>query len=349
LTHLLSQAEEDFRTQVFAPVLDEFALAADALFASKTQSFREVALGCALVRLLDKKIDIHLPYVNQGAAAFNGRTLDEKVINPFLHEHQIPASKGPYLATFRRSVRFDETTRSGMRDKAGYDAFLIVLQQLAAEKDDDNIRRCIRFLLYRFVALRQASQVLVARINRLSLEQLDSITTQLLSHPSGGLTPLLIVVAMLQTLRQCYELDWVVRWQGINVSDKASGVAGDIIITHGDRVRMAFEVTERVIDRARVVSTFNTKISPSALEDYVFIFTVSAPTAEARQFAAQLFGQGHDVNFVELHGWLHNNLINVGASCRKIFLANLLELLSQPDVPATIKVKWNELVKDLMA
>ena len=56
----------------------------DKIFRSQTQAYREVLLGCVLVRILDKSIDVHKPYVNQGDDAYNGRTLDERVINPFL-------------------------------------------------------------------------------------------------------------------------------------------------------------------------------------------------------------------------------------------------------------------------
>jgi hypothetical protein len=38
----------------------------DLLFESKTQAYREVLLGCILARLLDPKVDIRLPYVQQG-------------------------------------------------------------------------------------------------------------------------------------------------------------------------------------------------------------------------------------------------------------------------------------------
>lgn len=86
----------------------------DIIFDSHTQAYREVLLGCVLARLSDRKIDIHKPYVNQGDDAYNGRTLDEKVVNPFLHEKRIPSSRGPFLAAFRRSVMFDKTTREGM-------------------------------------------------------------------------------------------------------------------------------------------------------------------------------------------------------------------------------------------
>src|ERR1700719_3510179 len=60
------------------------------LFASKTQSYREVILGCSVVRYLNKEADLQLPYTNLGDYAYNGRSLDEQIINPFLHDNEIP-------------------------------------------------------------------------------------------------------------------------------------------------------------------------------------------------------------------------------------------------------------------
>ena len=67
-----------------AELLKRYEDALDIVFESKTQSYREVLLGCALVHIINPTVNIRLPYVKQGPTAFNGRTLDEQVINPFL-------------------------------------------------------------------------------------------------------------------------------------------------------------------------------------------------------------------------------------------------------------------------
>jgi hypothetical protein len=348
LTELFAEAETAYSAGEIPPVPASFSNALNTLFASGTQSFREVALGCALVRLLDKQVNLRLPYANQGALAYNGRTLDEKVVNPFLHDRQMPASKGPYLATFRRSVRFEPATRKGMRDKAGYDAFLKVLGALEKTKRDSEIRDLTRHLLYRFVALRDEAKIPLAVVNRLNLTQYDQLLGGLLGTPSGGLIPVLLTVALLKTIRQCFALAWTVEWQGINVADRASGAGGDVTVRKNGEPHFAIEVTERPIDRSRVVSTFNTKISPGGISDYLFIFTHAHPSPEARQYAQVLFSQGHDVNFVEIKPWLINNLATLGGVCRAVFTKEFLGLLAEESVPAILKVKWNDLVKQLL-
>ena len=76
---------------VFIP--GEIEGACDALFNSRTQAYREAMLGCVLARIQNRAINIRLPYVGQGDDAFNGRTLDEQVINPFLTTNRIPCSR----------------------------------------------------------------------------------------------------------------------------------------------------------------------------------------------------------------------------------------------------------------
>lgn len=174
----------------------------DAIFSSSTQAYREVLLGCVLAKLHDRAIDVHKPYVKQGEDAYNGRTLDERVVNPFLHERRIPSSKGPFLSTFRRSVMFDRSTRDGLRDKAGYDSLLVLINHVASETDSEELRAFLRYLLFRFIQLRDAAEIPVVRVQRISLEQYGILIEGLLSTPSGGRFPVMLVEAAFAAIRE---------------------------------------------------------------------------------------------------------------------------------------------------
>lgn len=344
LARLFEIAEADFAAKNIPNTAAAIAAAADVLFTSNTQAYREVLLGCALARLQNQKINIRTPYAKQGDDAFNGRTLDEDVVNPFLHEKEIPASKGPYLAVFRRNVKFLPDLE-GLKDKAGYAALMQHLDALEDCKTDACIEALIRLLLFKFVELRDKAHVTVAKIERLSLSQYSALVEQLLQTKSGGLLPVLLTVAMFRTIKACYSLPWEVEWQGINVADKASGAGGDITIKRDGAVFLAVEVTERVVDGARVVSTFNTKIVRNAIPDYLFL-TTQEPAQDATEAAGRYFAQGHEMNFLAVHSWLVNVLGTIGATCRKMFTDEFLTML-QAEAPAAVKVRWNELIKGL--
>lgn len=156
---LFERAEEAYLAGAPPGVSEAVEGAAAELFSSNTQSYREVLVGCALARLQNDDVDIRKPYLNQGDSAFSGRTLDEQVVNPFFQDRRVPSSKGPYLAVFRRNVSLTRETRAGLRDKVAYDAMLTVLDALERAGSDEEVRSLTQFLLYHFVALRDAATI----------------------------------------------------------------------------------------------------------------------------------------------------------------------------------------------
>lgn len=341
-------AIQPFVLQGTAPhVTPSLKQAFDTIFSTRVQAYRETLLGCALVRLQDRAINMRLPYINQGPGAFNGRTFDERVVNPFLQQHRIPASRGPYLSAFRRSVRFDDSTRNGLRDKIGYDAFLELITALEGMTTDANLLTFIEYLLYKFAKLREDAEVPLSRLQRISLEQFGSLITSLLNTPSGGRLPVILVVSAFRTIKEFFGLDWVIDYQGINVADSQTGVGGDITITHEDQIVFAAEVTERPLDRARVVATFNTKIAPNGIEDYLFFVRPETLAEDARQQAQPYFSQGHEVNFLEIKNWVLMALATMGKHGRGLFNDHLLRLIDEPAMPRAIKVAWNDYISDL--
>lgn len=347
LERLFSIAEERFRQSPEPQGCAGAIAAARVLFASSVQSYREALLGCCIARILDSDIDIRLPYVSQGEAAYGGRALDERVINPFLHAQEILASKGPFLAIFRRQVRFIKETGEGLRDRDGYDAMLAYIDLLRAAKTRDAQRELTILLLHFFLILRHKSSVRLARIAQLNLDQQRRLIEALLDTQSGGLLPVLLAVAVFQTLNKCYDLGWKVEWQGINVADRASDAGGDITIRRDGEIHLAVEVTERVVESARVVSTFNTKILRKGILDYLFLVT-HKPPVETQEVANKYFAQGHDINFLDIGTWITQILGTIGRDCRQIFTKELQDLLDQPTTSATLKVRWNSLVRGLV-
>ncbi len=315
------------------------------VFESKTQSYREVLLGCALVRLLYPDINIRLPYVKQGANAFNGRTLDEQVVNPFLMSRQIPCSKGPYLATFRRNVRLDITTRSGLRDQRGYDAMLSLMEIIENSNTRERAEAFLLGLLKRFIILREKTDIQLASIVRMSVEQYSSFLNILLRNQSGGLIPLLATVALFQTIDEQYSCGWEIRYQGINAADGATGAPGDVTIFKDGHIFKAIEVTERTIGQTRVTTTFNTKISIHDARDYLFVYTAAVPEDGAYNAAKTYFAQGYDINFMKLSNLILSVFIAGNSDTRVAFTNKMHTLLKRDDVPATIKTAWNDSIQ----
>ena len=252
----------------------------------------------------------------------------------------------PYLSAIRRNVSFREETAKGLRDKKAWTALLTFIGELEAA-DATLARLYLRHLMREFVRLREAADIALAHIARLSLDQYRNLIAGMLGVPSGGLIPVLLSVAMFETIKECFDLDWNIQWQGINAADQASGAGGDITITEEGETVLVVEVTERPIDRSRVVATFNTKIAPQGINDYLFFGTV-IPGKAAKEAARQYFAQGHDISFLSVEEWLVHSLGTVGPKCRAMFTAKFLELLGRREVPAGLKMAWNDQVKGLL-
>ncbi len=198
-----------------------------------------------------------------------------------------------------------------------------------------------RFVLFKFVELREAAHIGLTNLQKISLDQYDTLITSLLGTASQGRFPVILLVATFKAINEYFGQNWSVEMQGINEADSPSGAGGDITIKSGDETVLVAEVTERPINLSRVVATFQTKISPHQIEDYLFFIKPNGASVEARQQAHQYFAQGHEVNFLEVKTWILMALATMGRKGRKIFNQHLIELLGADDIPRTLKVAWN--------
>jgi len=347
LERVFVDAQNDLLSGVAPEIPEPLSSPFDLIFSSATQAYREALVGCTIARIQDNTINIRLPYIKQGANAYNGRSLDEAAVNPFLQSHRVPSSKGPFLSALRRGIQFDEGTTRGLRDVNAYRAFLALLTYLEATTTRHSLNQFLRYLLYRFAKLREAADIRLSRLQRVSLEQYDSLIASLLATPSGGRLPVMVVVAAFRSIKEYYNLSWIIDHQEINVADSQTGVGGDITITSEGKIVLAVEITERPLDRARVISTFNTKIAPHGIEDYLFFVRPEALAGDARRQARQYFAQGHEVNFIEIKDWVLMAIATMGRRGRELFNVNLLELMNGPSIPRSVKVAWNEYLSGL--
>lgn len=339
LEEIFPLAEDDFRDNADPGMSEDELAAIGALFLSETQAYREALVGCAVARVLDPQIDIRLPATEHGDNAFSGRSLADQVITPFMRGRAIPVSASPYLSALRGGARFVEGGEPRIqRDKQGFAALVFLADDLM-KRDHNQARAFLRFLLRRFVHLREDADIPLRRIAKPNLEQLRHLIMGLLGVKSGGRFPSFLATAMFQTIGECHNLGWEVEFQGINVADKFTGAVGDITVRKNGAVVLGIEVTERPIGKARVTQTFDQKIGPNALTDYLFVSTV-APEGEALETARHYTAVGHEMNFVPLPPWLVHNLSVLGPPCRTLFQDKMIALMG--DAPAGLKVAWNE-------
>jgi hypothetical protein len=341
LSETFELAESDHRDGAPVTIPTSVVEATERLFLSETQAYRDALPSCAIARIIDPEIDIRMPATEYGENAFSGRSLAEKVVTPFLRDRFVPTSAFPFLSALRGGAKFMKGGEPRIqRDKDGFTALVQVVDYLH-ELDVNSAKNYLRFLLRRFVVLRESYNITLKRISKPNLEQLSHLIKGMLTVKSGGRIPALLATAMFLTISECLALGWEVEFQGINVADKASGAVGDITIRKDGALILGVEVTERQIDQASVTLTFNQKVSPSGLVDYLFI-TTAKPEEGALDAARRYTSVGHEMNFVPLAEWLVHNLATVGPACRSLFQTKMIELLGAKGVPAEIRVAWND-------
>jgi len=132
------------------------------------------------------------------------------------------------------------------------------------------------------------------------------------------------------------------------VADAAAGAGGDITISRAGLVLLSAEVTERGIDRSRLTATFNTKIAPNGIEDYLFFVRLAGVDPDARELARQYFTQGHEVNFLDIKEWILMSLATMRKLGRDTFNRILISLMDAPGIPRNVKVGWNNQIAELV-
>jgi hypothetical protein len=265
-----------------------------------------------------------------------------------LQSAQIPCSRGPYLAVFRRGVQFVPSTRGGLKDKSGYDALLQIFDYIELQPGPSRVSDLLDHILDKFIVLREKADIQIARLPRISLGQYGELLAGLLNTPSGGRIPVILVVAMLKTIKVVFKLDWEIEYAGINVADAAAGSSGDITVKIGGASVMILEVTERPVEASRVQSTFRAKIATSGVVDYLFLVDLRRVSPDAVEEARKYFAQGYEVNFVDISTWVPMCLATMGVVGRAEYNASLTKLFGDPELPNSVKVGWNEEVLKLM-
>jgi len=160
---------------------------------------------------------------------------------------------------------------------------------------------------------------------------------------------MVLTIGALRAFAATHALRWQIEFQGINVADKASGAGGDITVQADGRVVMAFEITERPLDEARIRTAYTTKIAKLAIADYAFLHETAEPSAVAQAAARKLFAQGHDVLLLPCEEFLMSLLVLAGRAGRGGFVAEVRGLLASASMPTAMRVAWNKSIGDLAA
>ncbi len=219
----------------------------DLLVNSRVTSIRYALLTQLLGKIANPERS--LMYLQSGTTdegAWNARSFCDAVIVPWVASNHdvIGKSAEPYASKPLRRVRLTPNMPD-VRDKAEWQR-LVAFFDLLDKADTETLRQAFRRCLAS-VARRLAKQSFRYRIpQRVSLLDLELTLETFLSEQSGGLRLLAVTAALMRTIGEGFSLFSIIRSQGVNEADSASGMPGDIMCYGKDnQISLVVEVKDR--------------------------------------------------------------------------------------------------------
>lgn len=331
---LAGRLRESWRSATEAPADPDPEI--DRLVNSKVVSIRFAVLTQLLGKLADPSRDVLA--VQRGPAEgadvtgrWDARSLCTQVVVPWNQKNRnvLGGSADPYVNNPLRRPRLDDQMEA-LRYRAEWDALVSLLQHATARDDvvalEAAVLRCLRS-----VARRLNQQVVHYAVPpRVSLNQVLCLLETYLSSPSAGLRSMAAATALLKIVGRSLGL-FSVTSQGLNESDAASNVSGDIVCSGDDgHPVLVVEVKERDLTLKEFESTV-TKARSHGVSTVTFLVPGLRVQDEKaiRDRTAAVWAQGTDVHatslprfaeavllFVE-ERWRHELLSEIGAELNR--------------------------------
>lgn len=295
----------------------------DKLANSKGVAVRYALVTQLLGKISDPGRDLRIVQLSEGSAgAWDARSFSTAVIVPWVSENQnvIGTSSEPYASKPLRRERL-EHNMPDVRYQKDWNALVALFDDLedASEKE---VRQTFRLVL-RSLTRRLASQIFSYAIpQRISLRRLQEILEQFLSTASGGLRPQAVTAALMRTVGDVYSLFSKVESQGINESDAASGVPGDILCysrNDPERISIVVEVKDMELTLGHVSAT-SVKAKQADAGFANLLFAVPGIRASDRdQIAARVateWASGMNIYTISIPAMVDALFILADESCR---------------------------------
>jgi hypothetical protein len=303
--HLLRLAYEAAQVQSDQSRISDSVVAARIQVICRTLSNRacvRFVLATTLAKAHQPALDIRKPYTEIGDPdAYSGRSFDEKYLDEFIIEHELPCN--PTTAFLTPAFRNRNTTLTPDSILVGrpphlYQATLQLLTDIQTGQVSafDVLVETLRIMLLMQQEANQQIRSLLSALRQtrttasLSAEATVRLIEQHLTAAYSSRLPVLIVAAIYQTA-QDHLGEHIRPLQPHNAADSQTGAVGDIeiAIPGDDQIGHAYEmktrpVTKADIDRA-VIKVRNTG---KPVEHYVFITTESIDLA-VQDYAASIY------------------------------------------------------------
>ena len=228
----------------------------DNLANSSVVSIRYALITQILGKIADSRRSLHSVQLADGSGgAWDARSFSRSVVVPWVadNHHVIGTSAEPYASKPLRRLRIERNMPDVQRQEE-WNALVDLLDDL--EKGDGEYVKGVFRRVLRSLVRRLATQKFGYAIPpRISLRAVEQLTDAFLSEASGGLRPLAVTTSVMCIAGEALSLFSKVEAQGINESDAAGGVPGDVVCYCADdreKVCLVVEVKDMLLTLGHV-------------------------------------------------------------------------------------------------
>ena len=242
-------------------------------------------MSALIAKINDNTIDTRQPYPKLGDRSFPGRSIDENIIQQFIHQHQLPCNDTTAFLTPAFRTLETAITKSSFekcRPAYVYDNMMDILDYVEAHSG--LAKSILTQIIADLLLIKKVTESRVAQLvegiaadkdSALSSEEITTLLQQHLKCKGSSRLPVLMVVAAYQAVRHLTK-ETPRPLFAHNAADSQTGAVGDIeIILQGDdNTITCYEMKKKKVSTDDIYVCIEKILKlPQKPDNYIFITT----------------------------------------------------------------------------
>ncbi len=336
------------RDKALAPLLPTSLV--EQIFKSSTRSYAYALITQLLAKYDDPERDARCIQKAKGSddpARFDARSMCSHVVVPWERSIGSPLglSTDPYVNNSLRVSDFSPENRGAQRQKEDWDALVQLLELVQRHPNlaGPILSKCL--LIVR--QLREDQQVEYPTPQRASLGDCLKAVDRFLQTPSGGARLQLLGFAVFDALRLTWNVFDEVLTSPVNVSDKSSGKAADVVCRKNGQVVIACEVKDRELN----LEVLDAVINNARLEKVRELFTLvrGKDLSHEESISGRIdreFKHGMNVYLLDCDGFFALVLALIGEPGRQHFLRSVIDGMTHMNLGYDTRREWSRILAE---
>lgn len=299
-------------------------------------------LSAMLAKITNEAIDTRQPYPKLGPKSFPGRSIDETIVQPFVHKYSLPCNDTTAFLTpaFRTiETAITKATFEKCRPSYVYYDMMDILDYIESHPKKAVI--ILRLIIKELLQVKKNSadklQQMVDSLAKnktqdLSSEEITNLLTQHLQCRGSSRLPVLMITAAYESVQHLTK-ETHKTLLSHNAADKQTGALGDIEITLLDdnNTITCYEMKKKQVSTDDIYVIINKLTKLSTTPDNYIIITTESITKDVKDLAYSVYAKtGVELAVLDCIGFI-NHFLHFFHRYRTAFLNSYQQLvLAEP-------------------